>query len=62
MLIGDAECTPERLGAEIAALVKDPSRWQAMAAASATLGLPDATDSVVRLIVEAARTKRSNAA
>ena len=63
MLIDDAECTPERLGAEIAALVADPPRWRRMAAASAALGLPDATDSVVRLIVEAAgRRQRSRAA
>jgi UDP-N-acetylglucosamine--N-acetylmuramyl-(pentapeptide) pyrophosphoryl-undecaprenol N-acetylglucosamine transferase len=63
MLIDDAECTPERLGAEITALVADPARWRAMSAASAALGLPDATDSVVRLIVEAAGPdRRSNAA
>jgi UDP-N-acetylglucosamine--N-acetylmuramyl-(pentapeptide) pyrophosphoryl-undecaprenol N-acetylglucosamine transferase len=63
MLIDDADCTPERLGAEISALVADPQRWRRMAAASAALGLPDATDSVVRLIVEAAGPgRRSNAA
>jgi UDP-N-acetylglucosamine--N-acetylmuramyl-(pentapeptide) pyrophosphoryl-undecaprenol N-acetylglucosamine transferase len=62
MLIDDAECTPERLGAEITALVADPSRWRSMAAASVALGLPDATDSVVRLIVEAAGPTRSKAA
>jgi len=54
LLIDDAECTPERLEAEITALVADPARWHAMAEASAALGLPDATDAVVRLIVEAA--------
>jgi UDP-N-acetylglucosamine--N-acetylmuramyl-(pentapeptide) pyrophosphoryl-undecaprenol N-acetylglucosamine transferase len=62
MLIDDAECTPERLSAEIAALVADPARWRAMAAASASLGLPDATDTVVQLIVEAAGPTRSKAA
>jgi UDP-N-acetylglucosamine--N-acetylmuramyl-(pentapeptide) pyrophosphoryl-undecaprenol N-acetylglucosamine transferase len=62
MLIDDAECTPERLGAEIAALVADPMRWREMAASSAALGLPDATDSVVRLIVEAAGPTRGRAA
>ncbi len=63
MLIDDADCTPARLGAEISALVADPERWRRMAAASAALGLPDATDSVVRLIVEAAGPgSRSNAA
>ena len=62
MLIDDAECTPDRLGAEISALVDDPSRWQAMARASLALGLPDATDSVVRLIVEAAGPTRSQPA
>jgi UDP-N-acetylglucosamine--N-acetylmuramyl-(pentapeptide) pyrophosphoryl-undecaprenol N-acetylglucosamine transferase len=58
MLIEDAECTPERLGSEIAALIADPERWRRMAAASAALGLPDATDAVVGLIVEAAETSR----
>jgi UDP-N-acetylglucosamine--N-acetylmuramyl-(pentapeptide) pyrophosphoryl-undecaprenol N-acetylglucosamine transferase len=63
MLIDDAECTPERLGAEITALVADPARWRQMSAASAALGRPDATDSVVQLIVEAAGPgRRSNAA
>ena len=62
MLIDDAECMPERLGAEISALVDDSSRWRAMARASLALGLPDATDSVVRLIVEAAGQTRSQAA
>ena len=62
MLIDDAECTPERLGAEISALVADPSRWRAMAAASASLGLPAAPATVVKLIVEAAGPTRSKAA
>jgi UDP-N-acetylglucosamine--N-acetylmuramyl-(pentapeptide) pyrophosphoryl-undecaprenol N-acetylglucosamine transferase len=62
MLIDDADCTPARIGAEITALVDDPPRWRAMAAASARLGLPDATDSVVRLIIEAAGPTRSKAA
>jgi len=63
MLIDDAECTPDRLGAEIEALVADPPRWRRMAAASAALGMPDATDSVVRLVVEAAGSgRRSRAA
>jgi UDP-N-acetylglucosamine--N-acetylmuramyl-(pentapeptide) pyrophosphoryl-undecaprenol N-acetylglucosamine transferase len=62
MLIDDAECTPARLAAEITALVADPSRWRAMAEASLAMGLPDATDSVVRLIVEAAGPTRSQAA
>jgi UDP-N-acetylglucosamine--N-acetylmuramyl-(pentapeptide) pyrophosphoryl-undecaprenol N-acetylglucosamine transferase len=65
MLIDDAECTPERLGAEIRALVAEPARWRRMSEASAALGLPDATDSVVELIVEATGAgpgRRSNAA
>ena len=63
MVIDDAECSPARLGAEINALIADPPRWRRMAAASAALGLPDATDSVVRLIVEAAASgRRSRAA
>jgi UDP-N-acetylglucosamine--N-acetylmuramyl-(pentapeptide) pyrophosphoryl-undecaprenol N-acetylglucosamine transferase len=63
MLIDDADCTPARLCAEIRGLVANPERWRRMSAASKALGLPDATDSVVRLIVEAAGTgRRSNAA
>jgi UDP-N-acetylglucosamine--N-acetylmuramyl-(pentapeptide) pyrophosphoryl-undecaprenol N-acetylglucosamine transferase len=62
MRIDDSDCTPARIGAEIRALVDDPARWQAMAAASLALGLPDATDAVVRLIVEAAGPPRSKAA
>ncbi|MHB8488877.1 MAG: UDP-N-acetylglucosamine--N-acetylmuramyl-(pentapeptide) pyrophosphoryl-undecaprenol N-acetylglucosamine transferase [Candidatus Dormibacteria bacterium] len=62
LLIDDAECTPERLGAEISALVADPPRWRTMAEASLLMGLPDATDSVIALIVEAAGPTRSNAA
>jgi UDP-N-acetylglucosamine--N-acetylmuramyl-(pentapeptide) pyrophosphoryl-undecaprenol N-acetylglucosamine transferase len=63
LLIDDADCTPDRLETEIRALVADPARWRAMSAASAALGMPDATDSVVRLIVEAGGpNRRSNAA
>jgi UDP-N-acetylglucosamine--N-acetylmuramyl-(pentapeptide) pyrophosphoryl-undecaprenol N-acetylglucosamine transferase len=63
ILIDDKDCTPSRLGAEIKALVGDPARWRSMSAASTALGLPDATDSVVRLILEAAgSSRRSNAA
>jgi UDP-N-acetylglucosamine--N-acetylmuramyl-(pentapeptide) pyrophosphoryl-undecaprenol N-acetylglucosamine transferase len=65
MLIDDADCTPERLGAEIRALVAAPARWRRMSEASAALGLPNATDAVVELIVEAAGAgpnRRSDAA
>ena len=62
MLIEDAACTPERLAVEIRGLVADPPRWRRMSAASRALGLPDATDSVVRLIVEAAGTGRGSRA
>ncbi len=63
LIVDDAECTPARLGAEISALIADPPRWRRMAAASAALGLPDATESVVRLVVEAAGSgRRSRAA
>ncbi|MFI5285522.1 MAG: UDP-N-acetylglucosamine--N-acetylmuramyl-(pentapeptide) pyrophosphoryl-undecaprenol N-acetylglucosamine transferase [Candidatus Dormibacteria bacterium] len=62
MRIDDSDCTPARIGAEVRALVADPARWHAMAAASIALGLPDATESVVRLIVDAAGPPRSKAA
>jgi UDP-N-acetylglucosamine--N-acetylmuramyl-(pentapeptide) pyrophosphoryl-undecaprenol N-acetylglucosamine transferase len=62
MLIDDAACTPERLAADIRSLVADPPRWRRMSAASDALGLPDATDTVIRLIVEAAGTGSGNKA
>ncbi|GAC1341897.1 MAG: undecaprenyldiphospho-muramoylpentapeptide beta-N-acetylglucosaminyltransferase [Candidatus Dormibacteria bacterium] len=55
VLIPDAECTPERLDGEVEAVLADPPRWRAMAAASAAAGRPDATERVVELVREVAR-------
>jgi len=53
-VIPDAECSANRLREEIEALIRDPDRWRAMAAASARIGRPDAAERVVELIREVA--------
>lgn len=53
--IEDAACTPERLMAEIRAILDDATRWRPMAEASRRLGRPDAADRVVELIEQVAR-------
>ena len=55
--IEDAACTPERLLAEIRAIVNDVVRWRSMADASRRLGRPDAADRVVELIEQVARAR-----
>jgi UDP-N-acetylglucosamine--N-acetylmuramyl-(pentapeptide) pyrophosphoryl-undecaprenol N-acetylglucosamine transferase len=54
----DAELTPERLRAEVDALVADRSRRAAMAAASAGLARPDAARTIAREVIEAAEGAR----
>jgi UDP-N-acetylglucosamine--N-acetylmuramyl-(pentapeptide) pyrophosphoryl-undecaprenol N-acetylglucosamine transferase len=55
-VIADAELTPERLRAEVDALLLDPERpaLAAMAAASARLARPDAARAVARVVLAAA--------
>ena len=48
--IEDEACTPERLLAAILGVVGDAERWRRMAAASRSLGHPDAAARVVALI------------
>lgn len=55
VVIEDHRCGPERLGAAIRALLGDPSRLQAMAAASRRLGRPDAARRLAELVLELAR-------
>ena len=53
-VLADAELTPERLRAEIDALVDDPERRAAMAAASAALARPDAARVIAGEVLHAA--------
>jgi UDP-N-acetylglucosamine--N-acetylmuramyl-(pentapeptide) pyrophosphoryl-undecaprenol N-acetylglucosamine transferase len=55
VLVPDAELTAARLGQEVGALLGDPSRLAAMAAASAALARPDAAQDVADEVLAAAR-------
>jgi UDP-N-acetylglucosamine--N-acetylmuramyl-(pentapeptide) pyrophosphoryl-undecaprenol N-acetylglucosamine transferase len=54
-ILPDAELTPQRLRAEVDALLGDPERLAAMAAASRRLARPDAAAVVAREVLAAAR-------
>ena len=54
-VLPDAELTPERLRAEVDALVEDEPRRRAMAAASAALARPDAAKAIAREVLAAAQ-------
>jgi undecaprenyldiphospho-muramoylpentapeptide beta-N-acetylglucosaminyltransferase len=55
VLVPDAEVSGERLAAEAGALLGDPARRAAMAAALATLARPDAAAAIVDLLEQHAR-------
>jgi UDP-N-acetylglucosamine--N-acetylmuramyl-(pentapeptide) pyrophosphoryl-undecaprenol N-acetylglucosamine transferase len=55
IVIADAELTPQRLRAEVDALLADRARLAAMAAASASLARPHAAADVAAAVLEAAR-------
>ncbi len=57
VVIPDAECTGERLAAEVTALVADAPRYRRMVAAMQSLGRPAAADAVVDLLREAVRAR-----
>lgn len=57
VLVRDAELSPERLDAELSALLSDPSRLAAMAAAARSVGIPDAADHLAALIEQHARNR-----
>ena len=61
-LIDDAECTPQRVEAEVSRLREHPEQWRAMAAASLAMGRPDAAAAVVELIAEASHDTSRTAA
>jgi UDP-N-acetylglucosamine--N-acetylmuramyl-(pentapeptide) pyrophosphoryl-undecaprenol N-acetylglucosamine transferase len=54
VVVSDADCTPERLRAEVGALL-DSGRLAEMAAAAHALGRPDAADRVAELVERHAR-------
>ena len=62
VLVPDGELDPARLVAEVEALLEDPSRLEAMAAAARTLARPDAASAVVDLVERCARSPRPQAA
>lgn len=53
VLLPDAECTTERLAAELDALLADPARLAAMGDAARTLARPDAAARLADLVLEA---------
>ncbi|MBW3653447.1 MAG: undecaprenyldiphospho-muramoylpentapeptide beta-N-acetylglucosaminyltransferase [Actinobacteria bacterium] len=55
VVVPDGELTAARLGAEVGALLGDPSRLAALASASAALARPDAAAEIARELVAAAR-------
>lgn len=55
LLVPDAEVSGERLAAEVGALLADPDRRAAMAAASAELARPGAASAIVDLLEQHAR-------
>jgi UDP-N-acetylglucosamine--N-acetylmuramyl-(pentapeptide) pyrophosphoryl-undecaprenol N-acetylglucosamine transferase len=54
VVVPDAELTPERLRGEVDALVGDPERLAAMAAASKRLARPDAAEAIAHEVLAAA--------
>jgi len=55
ILVPDAECTGERLAAELEPLLADPARLEAMGAAARTLARPNAADDLAELVESTAR-------
>jgi UDP-N-acetylglucosamine--N-acetylmuramyl-(pentapeptide) pyrophosphoryl-undecaprenol N-acetylglucosamine transferase len=59
VIVPDGELTAARLGQEVGALLGDPSKLAAMAAASAALARPDAAQAVADEVLAAAGAERS---
>jgi len=57
-IVRDDELTPQRLRAEVDALLADPGRLSAMASASRALARPDAARAVAQEVLAAAREHR----
>ena len=58
VVVPDGELTAARLGSDVGALLGDPSRLRAMAAASAALARPDAAEAVADQVLAAAGRRR----
>src|SRR5205807_8406402 len=58
VLLPDADCTPERLAAEVDALLADAARLTVMGKAAHALARPDAADRVADLVEGAAPAAR----
>ena len=54
VVVPDAELTPQRLAAEVEALLGDPARLEAMGRASASLARPDAAQRIAAEVLAAA--------
>lgn len=54
VLVPDAECTPERIGALVRELLDDPARRTAMADAARTVARPDAADTIAAIACQLA--------
>jgi UDP-N-acetylglucosamine--N-acetylmuramyl-(pentapeptide) pyrophosphoryl-undecaprenol N-acetylglucosamine transferase len=54
VVVADAELTPQRLAAEVDALLGDPARLEAMGRASASLARPDAAQRIAAEVLAAA--------
>ncbi len=61
-ILADAELSPQRLRAEVDALVGDPDRLRSMAGASRALARPDAAQAVAREVLAAAEHRRTSTA
>lgn len=55
VMLRDDECSDERLASELAELLADPSRLEAMDRAAAGLGRPDAADAVAAVVERCSR-------
>lgn len=60
--VPDTQCTPERVRAEVGAIVTDTERWRHMCDRSLAMGRPDAAAEVARLVETAARSPAAPAA
>jgi UDP-N-acetylglucosamine--N-acetylmuramyl-(pentapeptide) pyrophosphoryl-undecaprenol N-acetylglucosamine transferase len=58
LVIGDRELTPERLAREVAGLLHDRTRLEAMGRAAAALARPDAAEAIAREVLAAAESRR----
>lgn len=57
VLLPDSQCDGDRLAAEVAGLLEEPGRLEAMGKAAAGLGARDGADKVAELVEQAAREK-----